>query len=372
MNHFIRWLIPAALIVICGFMQSALAQVPPAPGQFEFFEKKIRPVLVANCYECHSAGSKELKGGLLLDTREGVLQGGDRGAAIVSGVPEKSLLILAIRHQHDDPHLAMPPQKPKLAEEVLADFEQWVKLGAPDPRSRKTIAKPAKWDTAQAADHWAFKKITKPPVPNVADSQHFARNPIDQFILAKLRERSLAPSPPADKRTLIRRVTYDLIGLPPSAEEVDAFLADSSPGAYEKVIDQLLDSPRYGERWGRHWLDIARYSDTNGDRGGGARVSVYPFAWTYRDYVIEAFNQDLPFDRFILEQIAADRLPESQQDKMRLRALGFLTVGKRFMGNVQDMLDDRIDVVTRGLMGLTVACARCHDHKFDPISQRDC
>ncbi len=361
----------ATVVAACGAPFLSQAAAPANGAQFDFFEKKIRPVLVESCYECHSAGSKKVKGGLLLDTSEGLLRGGDSGPAIVPGNPQKSLLIQAIRHESKEEDFFMPPKKDKLEEAVIADFEQWVQMGALDPRTGKSVAKAAVWDAAKVADHWAFKKIANPPIPNAPDPGHFIQNPIDSFILAKLAENKLQPSPKTDKRTLMRRVTYDLTGLPPSAAEVDAFVADPSPGAFEKVVDRLLASPRYGERWGRHWLDIARYADTSGNRGGGGRQAVYPFAWTYRDYVIEAFNKDLPYDRFIIEQIAADRLPESRDDATRLAALGFLTVGKRFMGNVNDILDDRIDVVMRGMMGLTAACARCHDHKFDPIPTRD-
>ncbi len=266
----------------------------------------------------------------------------------------------------------MPPKKDKLTAAVIADFEQWVKMGAPDPRTEKSLAKSATWDAAKAKDHWAFKKITSPAVPKISDTKHFVQNPIDSFVLAKLAEKKLPASAKADKHTLIRRVTYDLIGLPPTAEETDAYLADNSPNAFEKIVDRLLASPRYGERWGRHWLDIARYADTSGDRqGGGKRQPLYPHAWTFRDYVIDAFNKDLPYDQFIVEQIAADRLPESKTEPAKLAALGFLTVGKRFMGNENDVIDDRIDVVTKGIMGLTGACARCHDHKFDPIPTKD-
>lgn len=345
-------------------------------AKMDFFEKKIRPVLVENCYKCHSADSENVRGGLLLDTRAGLLQGGDTGPAITPGDPQKSLLITSIRHEGKDPDMAMPPKKSKLPDAIIADFEEWVRMGAPDPRLEpskgKHASKAAPWDAEKAATHWAFQKISNPPVPTVADPKRFATNPIDKFVLKKLAENKLQPSPKADKLTLIRRVSYDLTGLPPNPEEVDAFLADNSPNAYEKLVDRLLASPRYGERWARHWLDIARYGDTSGDRlVGKAKVPLYPYAWTYRDYVINAFNQDLPYDRFILEQIAADHLPESQQDKSRVAALGFLTVGKRFMGNENDVLDDRIDVVTKGLMGLTGACARCHDHKFDPVPTKD-
>ncbi|MEY2409059.1 MAG: hypothetical protein QOF48_1729 [Verrucomicrobiota bacterium] len=220
-----------------------------------------------------------------------------------------------------------------------------------------------------AQDHWSFKPITKPSVPTVQNRDRIA-GPIDAFILSKLEQQGMKLAPPADKRTLIRRAYYDLIGLPPSPEEVQSFLDDSSPGAFAKVVDGLLASPRYGERWGRHWLDVARYSDTKGEIKRQRDTPVYPFAWTYRDYVINAFNQDKPFDRFILEQIAADKLPPGKDNSM-LAALGFLTLGERFQNNENDIINDRIDVVTKGFLGLTVSCARCHDHMFDPIPTQD-
>ena len=340
-------------------------------AQLDFFEKKIRPVLVESCYECHSAGAKKLKGGLYLDTAEGLLKGGDSGPSIVPRNPAKSLLLQTMKHEGKDEDLFMPPKKDKLSDAVLADFEQWIKMGAPDPRDGKATRTLA-WDANTAKTHWSYQKISNPPVPKPADAKHFIQNPIDNFVLAKLTEKKLAPSSKADKHTLIRRVTYDLIGLPPTPAEVDAYVADNSPNAYEKIVDRLLASPRYGERWARHWLDIARYADTSGDRqGGGKRVPLYPHAWTFRDYVIDAFNKDLPYDQFIVEQIAADKLPESKTEPAKLAALGFLTVGKRFMGNQNDVIDDRIDVVTKGVMGITGACARCHDHKFDPIPTKD-
>jgi Protein of unknown function (DUF1553)/Protein of unknown function (DUF1549)/Planctomycete cytochrome C len=366
-----------SLLPFAGLLLSALpASAALDTVQTDFFEKKIRPVLIESCYKCHSADSENIRGGLLVDTRDGLLQGGDSGPAIVPGDLQKSALITAIRHEGKDPDSAMPPKKNKLPENVIADFEAWVKMGAPDPRttpsSGKHASKTAPWDAEKAAKHWAFQKITNPPIPKVEDPTRFVQNPIDQFVLAKLSENKLKPSPKADKLTLIRRLSYDLTGLPPNPEEVDAFLADKSPDSYEKLVDRLLASNRYGERWGRHWLDIARYADTSGDRKiGRLRDPLYSYAWTYRDYVINAFNQDLPYDKFVTEQIAADRLPEAKQDKSRLAALGFLTVGKRFMGMENDVIDDRIDLVTKGLMGVTGACARCHDHKFDPVPTRD-
>ena len=339
----------------------------PTPAQLEFFEKKIRPVLAGKCYECHSRESK-VKGGLQLDTRTALLSGGDSGPAINLGAPEKSLLIKAISGKDKD--LAMPPKGEKLTSAQVADFEAWIKMGAPDPRiaTGKALSK-VLYDPEKVKTHWAYQPVTKPTVPAAKDK--WVQTPIDAFIFAKLQENGMKPSSGVDKRTLIRRASYDLIGLPPTAEEVDEFLRDTSSNAFAKVIDRLLASPHYGERWGRHWLDVARYADTKGDRNNRGNP-LYPYAWTYRDYVINAFNKDLPFDRFVIEQIAADRVLKSEdKDKSSLAALGFLTVGKRFMGNANDVADDRIDAVTQGFLGLTAACARCHDHKFDPIPIKD-
>jgi hypothetical protein len=354
-----RLLLAFSLALLPAAAQDVKAPTAPklAPEDVEFFEKKIRPVLVDSCYSCHSAEAKSVKGSFRLDTKELLLRGGDTGPAIVPGDPDKSLLIKAIRHADKD--LAMPPKK-KLAAEVVADFEVWVKRGAPDPRVPAAAAKPA-------ANHWAFKAPAEPTLPTVKRAA-WAKNPIDLFILAKLEAKGLAPAPEADRRTLIRRLSFDLAGLPPKPEEVEAFVADKSPDAVEKLVDRLLASPAYGERWGRHWLDVARYADTKGYVFQEERR--YPFAYTYRDWVVRALNEDMPYDRFIVNQIAADRVVAGD-DKRDLAAMGFLTVGRRFLNNQNDIIDDRIDVVTRGLMGLTVSCARCHDHKFDPISIRD-
>ena len=354
------------VLLAAGVVRAAEEKI--SAEHMEFFEKKIRPVLVEHCYKCHSASSEKVKGDLLVDSREGLKKGGSSGPAIIPGNIRKSLLVSTMRH--DDPDLAMPPKQDRLPDSVIADFEQWVKIGAPDPRDGKPISKGI--DMEKAKQHWAFKPVAKVEPPKVKDSKHFVQNDIDKFVLETLREHKLEPSQKADKRALIRRVSFDLIGLPPTPEEVDAFVADKSPDAYAKLIDRLLDSPRYGERWGRHWLDIARYADTSGDRqGGNRRNPLYPYAFTYRDYVINAVNEDKPYDRFILEQIAADKLPETKDDKADLAALGFLTVGKRFMNNQNEVIDDQIDVVTKGLMGLSGSCARCHDHKFDPVTQKD-
>ena len=336
-----------------------LLQAADAEG-VEFFEKKIRPVLVEQCYSCHSAGAKSVKGGLKLDSRHDLLKGGDSGPALVAGDPDKSLLIKALRRVNPD--LAMPPKK-TLPKEVVADFEAWVKRGAPDPRTGGPIDPVAD----QAKKHWAFQPVSSPAVP-ATRTAGWAKTEVDAFILAALEAKNLKPQPEADRRTLIRRATFDLLGLPPTPEEVEAFEKDKDPQAYEKVIDRLLASPRYGERWARHWLDVARYSDTKGYVFQEERR--YPFAYTYRDWAIEAFNADLPYDQFILQQLAADRLPLGE-DKRPLAAMGFLTVGRRFLNNIADITDDRIDVVTRGFMALTVGCARCHDHKYDPIPTKD-
>ena len=336
------------------------------PEEIEFFESRIRPVLVERCYACHSADADKVRAGLLLDTPDGLLAGGDSGPALVPGDPDASLLIKAIRYS--DPDLRMPPKNGKLGLEQVADFEAWVRMGAPDPRASGegslTSASPR---LAEALDHWAFQPVIRPPVPEVANPGR-VENAIDAFVLAGLEAQGMGPSAPADRRAWLRRVTYDVTGLPPRAEEMDAFLADESGEARARVVDRLLASPRYGERWGRYWLDVARYADTKGYVFQEERR--YPYAHAYRDYVIESLNSDKPYDRFLLEQLAADQL-ELGDDDRALAAMGFLTVGRRFLNNPHDIIDDRIDVVFRGLQGLTVSCARCHDHKFEPIPTRE-
>jgi len=356
----------------------AAADAPPAPvapeptaEQTHFFESKIRPVLAERCYKCHSIESGKSKGGLLLDSRDGLRKGGDTSPAITPGDVAKSLLVTAIKREDKDTQ--MPPQgkgDPLTAEQV-GDFERWIKMGAPDPRVGG--AKPASAIerlVEQGRRHWAFQPVKRPAVPAGA------AEPIDAFIVQKLTEKGLSLAPPADPRTLIRRIYFDLIGLPPAAEEVDAFVngfnGASSAARQDliaKLVDRLLASPRYGERWGRHWLDVARYADTQGAIFSGD--DRYPHAWTYRDYVIRAFNDDLPYDRFLREQLAAD-LYVTGDDNRSLAALGFLTVGRRTDRRVDDdVYDDRIDVIARGLLGLTAGCARCHDHKLEPIPTRD-
>jgi mono/diheme cytochrome c family protein len=352
-------------LAACLALGTRLRAAEPTPAQLQFFENRIRPVFANNCYKCHSQQAPKAKAGLFLDTREGVLKGGENGPAIVPGDPEKSLLIKAVRYT--DPDLQMPPKDKRLPDDAIAALVAWVKMGAPDPR---TAALAQYNRTNSAKTHWAWQPLRKPPVPEVQD-ETWPKTPIDNFILAKLEAKGLKPNPPADKRTLLRRATFDLIGLPPTADEIADFLKDDSADAFAKVVDRLLASPHYGERWGRHWLDVARYSDTKGQVRRQREDENYPFAWTYRDYVIRSFNEDKPFNRFIVEQLAADKLPTTAHDPTNLCALGFLTVGDRFLGMQNDIINDRIDVVTKGFLGLTVTCARCHDHKFDPIPTKD-
>ena len=359
----------AARAILAGALLAGLSASAQTltPDQSQFFENKIRPILVNDCYKCHSSEAPKLKGGLSLETRQGWVTGGDTGPAIVPGDPDHSLLIKAVRYTDED--LQMPPKGAKLSDEDVAVLVTWVKMGAPDPRVAG-IAGGIQSTNKAMRDHWAFKPIQNPPVPQVTDPD-WVKTPIDAFILAKLETNGMKPNPPADKRTLIRRATFDLIGLPPTQDEIRDFLADNSPDAFAKVVDRLLASPQYGERWGRIWLDTARYSDTKGDVKNNQEDYHYPYAWTYRDYVVRSFNEDKPFNRFILEQIAADKLATTDMNRDNLAAMGFLTVGERFNESVNDIINDRIDVVTKGFLGLTVTCARCHDHKFDPIPTRD-
>jgi hypothetical protein len=344
----------------------------PTAEQLAFFEKKIRPVLADNCYKCHSAEADKLKGGLALDTRAGTRAGGDAGAVIVPGSAERSKLIAALRSKNPD--TAMPP-KGKLADDVISDFEAWVKMGAPDPREGKAAA-PKKYqiDLAKGRQFWAFQPPKAAPAPAVKTAA-WVESPIDAFLLARLEARGLTPAGDADKRTLLRRAYLDLTGLPPAPDEVEAFVADAEPGAFEKVVDRLLASPRFGERWGRHWLDVARYAESTGK----AVNMNYPHAWRYRDYVVAAFNADKPYDEFVREQLAGDLMPTTDPKKKaeRIVATGFLAVGPKLLNERSglqyelDVADEQIDATTQAFLGLTAACARCHDHKFDPIPQAD-
>jgi cytochrome c553 len=334
----------------------------------EFFESKVRPLLVERCLDCH--GEKKQKGALRLDSRAAWQTGGDSGAALVPGKPEESLLMTAVRYTDKD--MQMPPKK-KLSEAEIAVLEEWIKVGAPDPRegSAGPVAASGKMkgmSLEEAKHHWAFQPIRNPAPPTVVDAA-WPRQAMDRFILGKLEAEQMRPNPTADRRTLIRRATFDLIGLPPTYEEVTAFEQDHSPDAFARVVDSLLNRKEYGQRWGRHWLDVARYADTHEDNVTNGNQHHYPFAYTYRDYVIRAFNEDMPFDRFIIEQLAADKM--KIEDRRDLAALGFQTVGRQFKGVDNLIMDDRIDTVTRGFLGLTVACSRCHDHKFDALPTAD-
>jgi len=365
----------AVLSLAVAALHSEAHGVEPTAEQLAFFEAKVRPVLVEYCYECHSAAAKKVKGGLVVDTRAGLLAGGDSGPAIVPGDAGKSLLIQAVRHADAD--LKMPKQK--LLDHQIADLRTWVEMGAPDPRSGEPPpSRRAAFDWEKERQHWAYQPVREPALPAVKETT-WPRNEIDHFIRAKLEENRLEPVADADPRVLIRRVTFDLLGLPPTPEEVEAFVRESqeapeSRSPYEQLIRRLLASPHYGERWGRHWMDLVRYADTAGDN------SDYPIpqAYLYRNYIIDAFNADKPFDQFIREQIAGDLLPASDQAERNehIIATGYVAMSRRF-GSVVDRypthltIEDTIDNLGRTFLGLTVSCARCHDHKFDAITQRD-
>ena len=343
---------------------------PISDEDLAFFEKRIRPLLVDRCYECHSAESQEVQGELLVDSRATLRRGGTKGAGVVPGDLDHSLILEAVRYDVED--LQMPPDA-KLSDSEIADLEHWVKIGAPDPRSTATKHRGKQIDVAVARQFWSLKPISSAPVPDVK-LVDWPRSDIDRFVLAKLEERELLPTADADKRVLIRRATYDLIGIPPTIAEVEDFVADTSPDAFSKVVNRLLDSPRYGERWGRHWLDVVRYADTAGDNSDFPIPQIH----RYRDWVIDAFNRDLPYDEFIRDQLAGDlRGGKTEQQRIeRLVATGYLANSRRFGSRVDDYpqhltIEDTLDNLGRTFLGLTISCARCHDHKFDPITNRD-
>jgi mono/diheme cytochrome c family protein len=351
-----RLRIASLTVIFAASLQAALQAQPTA--EFEEFEKTVRPLLIESCAKCH--GAEKQKGGLRLDSRQAILEGGETGPSIVAGRPGESLLLEAVRQGGE---LKMPPGR-KLPPEQIAALERWVAAGAPWPADQK----PAVDRRADAwARHWAFQPVADPRPPQPRDAS-WCRMPIDAFVKAKLEAKGLSPSPSTDRYHLIRRVTYDLTGLPPTAEEVRAFIDDKDPNAYAKLVDRLLASEHYGEQWARHWLDVARYADTKGYVYGREERFLVQ-APAYRDWVVKAFNSDLPYDRFLLDQIAADQAEPDNQSA--LAAMGFLTIGRRFLGVTHDIIDDRIDVLTRGTMGMTVTCARCHDHKYDPIPTAD-
>ena len=343
-----------ALISMLFVVTGLRSEAAPDASANDFFEKNVRPVLVEKCFSCHS--SKKSEAGLRLDARSLVLKGGDSGPVVVPGQPEKSKLIQAIRHQGN---LAMPP-KGKLNPHEIQSLERWVSLGVPYPGGAPVASGP------DPKKHWSFQPVQLPKLPGLVH-QTRSKNPIDLFVLSQLEQQQLTLSPEADKRALLRRLYFDLIGLPPTAAELEAFVHDRDENAYVRVVDKLLASPQYGETQARHWLDLARYADTKGYVFQEARD--YPYAYTYRDWVIQALNSDMPYDQFIIYQLAADRLPGVERGQ--LAAMGFLTVGRRFLNNIHDIIDDRMDVTSRTFLGLTLGCARCHDHKFDPIPARD-
>ncbi len=369
-----------AHLAILGLMVVAVALSPSTtaagesdPAGIEFFEKRIRPVFVEHCYKCHSADSKKIKGELRLDSRAALLKGGESGPSLVAGKPAESLLIKAIRYDKD---LRMPPSG-KLPAAAIADLEEWVKRGAPDPRDGGAAivakAKPA-IDIEAGKAFWSFQpvKVVAPPAVN---DKSWPLSPVDHFILRRLEAKGLKPAAPAGRRTLLRRATFDLTGLPPTAEEIAAFVGDKSDDAFAKVVDRLLASSAYGERWGRHWLDVVRYADTAGDN------SDYPIPqmYRYRNWVIDAFNQDMPYDRFVREQIAGDLMPATDDADRRgkIVATGYLANSRRH-GSYEDArypwhltIEDTIDNLSKTFLGVTMGCARCHDHKFDPLLAED-
>jgi hypothetical protein len=358
LGGLLAWLIAPALTTAAG----------PDPAGIALFEQKIRPVLVQECYSCHSSQAKKLKGGLRLDSRAGLLTGGDSGPAIAPGKPEESLLLDALKYDG----VEMPP-KGKLPDAVVADFERWITMGAPDPRDGQAARVKAGIDLDAGRKFWAYQPPRRHEAPDVADAG-WPRTRLDRFVLARLEARGIHPGPDADRAALARRLSFDLVGLPPSPEEIDAFVDDPSPDAYERLVERLLASPQFGERWGRHWLDVARFAESLTLRG-----FVLKQAWRYRDYVIDAFNADMPFDRFLSEQVAGDLLPAATLAETRRQrvATTFLTLGNTNLEDQDkqqlrmDVVDEQIDTIGKALLAQTIGCARCHDHKFDPIPTRD-
>jgi hypothetical protein len=372
-----------AFALLCGARVSA--EENPAAEQdkaknaqaIAFFESKIRPVLVQHCYQCHSSTSGKSEGSLMLDTKSSVLTGGDRGPAIIPGDPDGSVLLTAMAHT--DPDLIMPPKKDRLPDSVLADFKQWIAMGAPDPRDQKSPAGPrSSIDLEEGRKYWSFQPIVRQPIPTTRTAG-WAKRELDHFVLAKLEANNLSPSADAEPATFLRRLYFDLIGLPPSPTNISDFVrriqSEGIDRALEAEVDSLLASKHFGETWGRHWLDVARYAESSGKE---ANIS-FPYAWRYRDYVIDSINVDKPFNRFLTEQIAGDLLPYENdvQRAQLLIATGFLALGPKNLdeGNDRqfkaDLIDEQIDTVTRAVIANSVACARCHDHKFDPFAMED-
>ena len=379
-----RWLAPNRSLIsqtLFGLFLTALTFVgtgwaadEPTPEQEKFFETKIRPVMVRECYGCHSAQVGQTRGGLWLDTRDGLLSGGDSGPAVTPGDLEASLLWNAINHKD----YSMPPGK-KLPPQVIADFRKWIEMGAPTPvvKKRATIQATVTAEDIEAGrSFWAFQKPVKPAIPN--SQSDWPVTEIDQFVWEKLQQNQMEPAADVDAATVLRRICFDLVGLPPTPEQIawfEEYWARDPDQAISQTVDSLLEKPQFGERWGRHWLDVARYAESSGKE----RNMTYPHAWRYRDYVIDSFNEDKPYDRFVQEQIAGDLLPvnSDQQWAENLVATGFLAIGPKTLSEQNarqfelDLIDEQIDVTTRVMLGVSVACARCHDHKFDPIPQAD-
>ena len=342
-----------------------------APAEIEFFEKQIRPLLVGRCYECHSAGAKQMQAGLRLDSREAMLRGGDSGPAVVPGKSDASLLVEAVRYNGD---LQMPP-KGKLQQQEIALLEKWIRLGAPMPeQATKKDSRNAEIDYETARQFWSFLPLRDHVLPAV-QTTNWPQQRLDSFVLARLDEQSLQPSSRADRRTWCRRATFDLLGSPPTPEQIREFENDVAPDAYARLVDRLLASPHYGERWGRYWLDLARYTDTTANW-----LNSTGHAYLYRDWIIQALNEDLPYEQFVKYQLAADMMPDA--DPKNTSALGFVGLSPTYWKELklsQDVIkmvvaeewEERIDALGRTFLGLTLACARCHDHKFDPISQHD-
>jgi len=361
----VRCLIAVVAVVLSSETHSGEPDSTKDEG-IEFFEKQVRPLLVKHCYECHSG--KKASGGLLLDSREHVRQGGDSGFAIISGDADASLLVQAVRYENRE--LQMPPEQRLTASEI-AVLERWVAIGVPDPRdSAPTIATPLGMSIEDGRKFWSFQPIAVPAIPFINDTSRI-QTPIDSFVFSKLEQVGLVPAPAADRATLIRRVTYDLLGLPPTIDEIEAFVSDKSPTAYRRLVERLLASEQYGVRWGRHWLDIARYADSNGLDENLA----FGNAWRYRDYVVDAFNHDKPVDQFIIEQLAGDLVPDAT--RATKTATGFLMLGAKVLAEPDreklemDTIDEQLDTTGKALLGMTIGCARCHDHKFDPLKQTD-
>ncbi|MCH9023069.1 MAG: DUF1549 domain-containing protein, partial [Planctomycetes bacterium] len=372
-RHLIIYALLANLFAILTTPSTAQTDADHSPS--EFFESRIRPVLVESCYKCHSQKAEKLKANLTLDSKAGWEKGGDSGPAIIPFYPDKSLLIKAIRH---DKGIEPMPPKATLSARIVKDFEYWIKQGAFDPRTTSTLKKPDNdFDLNARKQWWSLYKITDPKPPPVKSS-HWINNDIDAFILRKLEEKNLSPTHPADKTTLIRRATFLLTGLPPTPADVQTFLTDKNPDAYSRLIDKLLASEAFGERWARHWLDLVRYAETRGhefDLG-------FPNPWRYRDYLIRAFNNDVPYDQFLMEHLAGDliespRLNPVDQSNESVIGPGFLNLGSRVHAptDIRDeeivIIDNQIDIVSKTFQALTVSCARCHDHKFDAITTKD-